>query len=140
MENTKMEQHVPIPIEGLLIKWVDLNIDVQNKTYSVTYELDKSIAYIKGFQLTTNRDALLYSRGTQKIEVNKVEIVPEGYESKQLYSTPNVPVNERFFQRGGKVPVGNGQVKFEYTDTNDATVQFEPYRVRLILDCVVKGF
>lgn len=129
-----------IPIEGLLLKWVDISVGIQNKTYSVIYELDKSIAFVKGFQITTDRDSLVYGRGTVKIEVNKQEVVPEGYEAKQLYSTPNVAVNERFFIRGGRIPAGNGQVKFEYTDTNDASLQFEAYRVRLILDCVVKGF
>jgi hypothetical protein len=136
MENAESK----VPIEGLLLKWVDISVTVQNKAYSVIYELDKSIAFIKGFQLTTDRDALLYGRGSVKIEVNKQEVVPEGYEAKQLYSTPNVAVNERFFVRGGRVPVGNGQVKFEYTDTQDATLQFEPYRIRLIMDCVVKGY
>jgi hypothetical protein len=136
MEHTNGET----PIEGLLLKWVDITVVMQNKTYSVTYELDKSIAFIKGFQLTTDRDTLLYGRGTIKLEVNKQEIVPEGYEAKQLYSTPNVAVNERFFTRGGRIPVGNGQVKIEYTDTQDASLQFEQYRIRLIMDCVVKGF
>ncbi len=135
MENAKNE----IPIEGLLLKWVDIAVTVQNKTYSVIYELDKSIAYVRGFQITSDHDSLVYGRGTIKIEVNKQEVVPEGYEAKQLYSTPNVAVNERFFIRGN-VPAGNGQVKFEYTDTNDASLQFEAYRVRLTLDCVVKGF
>jgi hypothetical protein len=136
MEDVKKE----VPIEGLLLKWIDIAVTAQNKTFSVTYELDKTVAFIKGFQLTSDKDAILYSRGTIKIEVNKQEVVPEGYEAKQLYSSPNVAVNERFFIRGGRVPVGNGQVKFEYTDTQDSSVQFEPYRIRLYLDCVIKGF
>ena len=129
-----------IPIEGVLLKWVDILVTAPDKNYSVTIELDKTIAYIKGFQLTSNRDNLMYARGSQKIEVNRTEIVPEGYESKQLYSTANVAVNERFFRRGGRVPVGNGQVKIDYKDTSDAVAPFEPYRVRLNLDCIVKGF
>ncbi len=136
MEDSRNE----VPIEGLLYKWVDIAVTAQNKTYSVIYELDKTIAFIKGFQISSDRDAVMYSRGTVKIEVNKQEIVPEGFEAKQLYSSPNVAVNERFFIRGGRVPAGNGQVKFEYTDTSDTSVQFENYRVRLYLDCVVKGF
>ncbi len=136
MENANKD----VPIEGLLLKYVDLLVTAADKTYTVTYELDKTIAFITGFQLTSNRDNLLYSRGTQKIEVNRMEIVPDGYESKQLYSTANVAVNERFFRRGGRVPVGNGQVKFSYTDTSDASASFEPYRVRLTLDCIVKGY
>jgi hypothetical protein len=129
-----------IPIEGLLLKWVEVFITEPDKTFAATLDLDKTIAFIKGFQLTSSRETLMYSRGTQKIEVNRLEIVPEGYESKQLYSTGNVPVNERFSHRGGRVPVGNGQVKIEYKDTSDAIAPFEPYRVRLNLDCVVKGY
>ena len=129
-----------VPIEGALLKWVDVLVTAPDTTYSVSYELDKTIAFIKGFQLTSSRDNLMYIRGTQKIEVNRMEIVPEGYESKQLYSTANVAVNERFFRRGGRVPVGNGIVKIEYKDTTDAAAPFEPYRVRLNLDCIVNGY
>lgn len=135
-----MEQtnHSAIPITGLTYKWIDIQVTDPDKTYSVTYELDKTIAFVTGIKLSSNMEPLLYSRGSQKIEINRQEVIPEGYESKNLYNTANVSVNQRYLRRGGKIVAGNGQVKFEYKDTSDNITQFTPYRVRLDLDCELK--
>ncbi len=127
-----------IPISGLLYKWFDILVTEADKTYSVTYELDKTVAYITGIGLDTNREKLLYQRGTQKIEINRQEIVPEGFLSKRLYHLPTIEAHLRFLRRGGKIPVGNGIVKVDYKDTSDALAPFEPYWIRITLDCILK--
>lgn len=127
-----------IPISGLLYKWFDIQVTEADKTYSVTYELDKTVAYITGIGLDTNREKLLYQRGTQKIEINRQEIVPEGFPSKRLYHLPTIEAHLRFLRRGGKIPVGNGIVKVDYKDTTDVLAPFEPYWIRVTLDCILK--
>lgn len=133
-----MEQNKDISISGLSYKWFFIQVTDPDKTYSVTYELDKTIAFVAGIGLDSNREKLLYQRGTQKIEINKQEIVPEGFLSRRLYHLPSIESHKRFLRRGGKIPVGNGIVKVEYKDTSDALAPFEPYWVLVTLDCILK--
>ncbi len=121
-------------------KRFDLQVPQAGATVTETFELEKSIVAIKGLLLTSDRDDLLYYQGSQRIEINKEEIFPEGYESKLLMSGINVNPNKRYYDLGNKNP-GNGQVKIEYTDTPNAqqTQQVQPsYRVSLYLDCVME--
>ncbi len=126
-----------INIAGILKKRFDMQITAADKTYSQTFELDKTIAFVKGVLLTSSRDDLMYYRGTQKVEVNRQEVFPEGYESKLLQCGVNCPVNQRYYLTGN-LPIGNGLVKIEYKDVSDARAPFEPYRVSLYLDCELK--
>jgi hypothetical protein len=116
-------------------KRFDITIDAANQTYSKTFELDKTIVAVKGVLLTADRDEQLYFRGSQKIEINKEEFFPEGYESKLLMSGINVPPNGRYCLIGD-VPPGNGIVKVDYKDADDGRTVFAAYRVSLYLDCV----
>ena len=125
-------------ISDLSYKWFDIMVTDSGKTYTVTYELDKTISFITGIGLDSNREKLMYARGTQKIEVNRQEVVPEGFLSRRLYHLPSIEAAKRFLRRGGKIPVGNGIVKVDYTDTPDTTAPFEPYWVRVTLDCLLK--
>ncbi len=127
-----------IPISGLLYKWFDIQVTEPDKTYSVTYELDKTVGFVTGIGLDTNREKLMYQRGTQKIEINRQEIVPEGFLSKRLYHLPTIEAHLRFLRRGGRIPVGNGIVKVDYKDSTDALAPFEPYWIRITLDCIIK--
>lgn len=115
-------------------KRFDIQIILPNKTVSKTFELDKNIKFVKGALVTSDRDDLLYFRGTQKIEINKEEFFPENYESKLLMSGVNVPPKQRYYDLGNINP-GNGSVKIEYTDLEDIRTAFMPYRVSLYLDC-----
>lgn len=115
-------------------KRFDLQVEEANSTVSQTFELDKNIVSIKGVLLTSSNDELLYYRGSQKIEINKEEIFPENYESKLLMSGINVSPCKRFYNLGS-FPPGNGSVKIDYKDTDDARTSFQPYRVSLYLDC-----
>ena len=135
MENNTTLQ---IPITGLLYKWFVINVTAPDKEYSVSYELDKTIGFITGIALDSNREKLLYQRGSQRIEVNRQEIVPEGFLSKRLYHLPSIEAHKRFLRRGGKIAVGNGIVKVDYKDTSDALAPFEPYWVLVTLDCIIK--
>ena len=115
-------------------KRFDIKIIQANSTVSGTFELDKTITKVQGVLITSERDDLLYYRGSQRIEINKEEYFPEEYESKLLMSGVNVAPKQRYYDLGG-VPTGNGRVKITYKDTDDNRTTFDPYRVSLYLDC-----
>lgn len=119
-------------------KRFDLKVTESGKPVSQTFELDKTIKSVKGVLLTSDKDDLLYYRGSQKIEINKEEYFPENYESKLLMSGINVPPRLRYYDLGGINP-GNGSVKLSYQDTEDGRTNFVPYRVSLYLDCEMEA-
>jgi hypothetical protein len=115
-------------------KRFDLPIEVPGKVFIRNFELDKTIKAVKGVLVTSDKDDLLYYRGSQKIEINKEELFPENYESKLLMSGINVPPRQRYFDLG-KINPGNGSVRVTYSDTEDGRTPFSPYRVSIYLDC-----
>jgi hypothetical protein len=117
-------------------KRFDIKITQPNTSVIDTFELDKSIVKINGLLITSDKDDLLYYRGTQKIEINKEEFFPDQYESKLLMSGINVAPKQRYYDLGG-VPPGNGLVKISYVDSDDGRTEFVPYRVSLYLDCEI---
>ena len=119
-------------------KRFDLLIDSPDKQYSKSFELDKNVTAVHGLLFASDRDDLMYYRGSNKVEINSDEIFPEGYETKLLMSGLNVSPNDRFYNVGG-IPPGNFKVKVEYRDTADARLAFVPYRVSLYLDVEIKS-
>jgi hypothetical protein len=119
---------------NIIKKRYDLQISSPERIFSQTFELDKNIISIKGILLTSNKDDLLYYRGSQRIEINKFELFPENYESKLLMSGINLSPSLRYYDLG-TVPVGNGQLKVEFKDSLDSRTFFEPYRVTVYLSC-----
>ena len=115
-------------------KRFDISVTEADKTITKTFELDKTIARIHGVLFTSDKDDLLYYRGSQKLEINKQEVFPEDYESKLLMTGINVAPNRRYYDVGD-LPAGNGNVKVDYKDTGDGRTTFEPYRVSVYLLC-----
>ena len=115
-------------------KRFDVQITEAKSTVTKAFELDKNIKAVKGVLVTSDKDDLLYYRGTQKIEINKEEYFPENYESKLLMSGINVSPKARYYDLGNVNP-GNGIVKLIYTDSEDGRTVFTPYRVSLYMDC-----
>lgn len=114
-------------------KRYDIDVATANELHTKTFELDKTVEKIHGILFASDRDDLMYYRGSGKIEINSEEIFPEGYETKLLMSGLNVSPNDRFYNLGG-VPPGNFKVKVEYRDMPDTRLLFTPYRVSLYLD------
>lgn len=115
-------------------KRFDVQITESKSTVNKTFELDKNIKAMKGVLVTSDKDDLLYYRGTQKIEINKEEYFPDNYESKLLMSGINVSPKQRYYDLGNVNP-GNGIVKVSFTDHEDGRTVFTPYRVSLYVDC-----
>lgn len=121
----------------LIKKRYDILVSGDNKTITKTFELDKNIKSVKGVLVTSDKDDLLYYRGTQKIEINSEEYFPENYESKLLMSGVNVAPKQRFYDLEN-VPAGNGIIKMSYTDADDGRTLFEAYRVSLYVNCEIE--
>lgn len=119
-------------------KRFDITVTEAGKTVSQTFELDKTIKSVRGILLTSDKDDLLYYRGSQKIEINKEEYFPENYESKLLMSGISVPPKQRYYDLGGVNP-GNGSVKITFQDTEDLRTNFLRYRVSIYLDCEMEA-
>jgi hypothetical protein len=120
----------------LIKKRFDVYVTEPNKNFSKSFDLDKTIQNVKGILFTSDKDDLLYYRGSQKVEINKQEIFPENYESKLLMTGINVAPNQRYYDIGN-VAVGNGVVKVEYKDSDDSRTLFENYRVSIYLLCEI---
>lgn len=114
-------------------KRFDLAVTNDNVVHSKTFELEKKVTKIHGLLFTSDRDDLLYYRGSAKVEINRQEIFPEGYESKLLMTGINVSPDTRYYNLGGIEP-GNGNIKVEYKDTDTSVIAFAPYRVSLYVD------
>lgn len=119
-------------------KRFDIRITANNQSISKSFELDKNIVAINGLLLTSDKDDLLYYRGSQKIEINGEEYFPDQYESKLLMSGINVSPKQRYYDLGGVSP-GNGTIKLSYQDTEDGQALFLPYRVSLYVDCSIES-
>ena len=118
-------------------KRYDIEVSAANPIHTKTFELDKTVTKVHGVLFASDRDDLMYYRGSGKVEINSEELFPEGYETKLLMTGLNVSPNDRFYNLGGIAP-GNFKVKVEYKDTADARLQFVPYRVSIYLDVETK--
>ena len=119
-------------------KRFDIDVTAENAVTSKTFELDKNVEKINGCLFTSNRDDLVFYRGTAKVEINSDEIFAEDYETKLLMSGLNVSPNDRYYTLGG-IPPGNFKLKVDYKDTPDARLAFTAYRVSLYLDLEIKA-
>lgn len=124
-------------MKQIIKKRFDIIVSEAKMTVKEQFELDKNVTRITGILLTSDREDLLYHRGSQKIEINNEEIVPEKYESKLLLSGMNVSPNERFYKINNTA-TGNRLLKMEYTDTDDGRSYFSIYRVSIYVECEIE--
>ncbi|MBL4862068.1 MAG: hypothetical protein JKY09_03505, partial [Crocinitomicaceae bacterium] len=92
------------------------------------FQLDNNAEIVYGLAITSDSEASLYYRGTQKIQINDRELLPEGFESKLLMTGLSVAPNDRMIKTG-IVKTGNGRVEVWFTDLDHPRQRFAPYRV-----------
>jgi hypothetical protein len=114
----------------------DIKVTKENEVVKGTFELDKNANYVKGILITSDRDELLFYRGTQKIQLNDRELFPEDFESRLLMAGLNVAPDERAITLGD-IESGNGRLEVWYKDADHANTQFLPYRVSIYIFSVV---
>jgi hypothetical protein len=126
-------------IKGMITKFIkkpySFLVDAPDASYLKRFELDKNVKLVRGIVITSNKDHLLYYRGSQKIEISGTEIFPDEYESKLLMSGIGVAPDEKYADLGDEVLAGNGEVKVLYKDTSNSSAVFEPYKVSIYLIC-----
>jgi hypothetical protein len=115
---------------NIIEKRFDIQVAQRGQTVTGKFELDKMAKVIKGIKVTSDREDLLFYRGTQKIEINGKERFEENYESKNLQSSLNVDVNCRY-KNMHDAETGNGLIVMTYIDNQHPLYAFSPYRVSL---------
>ncbi len=122
---------------NLIKERFDLTISAEDQTFKDSFELDKNAKRLIGIALTSDRDDLMFYRGSQKILLNDIELFPEGFESKLLLSGLNVAPDCRMITVG-ELETGNGKVDISYTDKPHDLARFVPYRVTIYTFCIVE--
>lgn len=122
---------------NLIKERFDINVATAGNTFKGEFELDKNANFLLGIAITSDRDDLLFYRGSQKILLNDMELFPEDFESRLLLSGLNVSPDERMITLG-KLPTGNGKLDISFKDTNHPETTFTPYRVSFYAFSVVK--
>ncbi len=115
----------------------DISVTSANESFKGEFELDKNANFLLGIALTSDRDDLLFFRGSQKMLLNDIELFPEGFESKLLLSGLNVAPDERMITLG-EIATGNGKLDILYKDSNHVNAAFTPYRVTIYTFSIVE--
>ncbi len=113
----------------IIEKRFNIQVTEAGQRVSEKFELDKNAKLITGIRLTSDREDLLFYRGTQGIEINGKSRLDEDYESRNLQSSINVNPNER--SKKMCIEPGNGIVTMTYIDNAHPLYNFSPYRVSL---------
>mgnify|MGYP001600978125 CR=1 FL=1 len=117
-----------------IYKPFSFQVNEANKTISASFELDKNIVGIKGLIVGSFRPELMYLRGSQRIEISKVEIFPDNYLTQWLMVGISTPMNDRFKKLKDVIP-GNRTVRIDYKDSDDGRTVFAPYTYYIALEC-----
>jgi len=104
-----------------------------NKTVTANFELDKNIVGIKGIIIGSFQPELMYLRGSQRIEISKVEIFPENFLTQYIMIGVATPMNNRFKNLKDIIP-GNRTVRVDYKDSDDGRTIFRPYTYHFALE------
>ena len=115
----------------------DIEIDSANQTHKGEFELDKNARFVAGILITSNRDDLMFYRGTQKIQINDKEIIPEDFESKLLMAGINTVPDDRMIDLGD-LPSGNQKLEVWYKDEDHVMADFTSYRVSIYVFSKIK--
>ena len=115
---------------GVIKERFDIQVTSANTVTKGEFELDKNALRVMGFAITSDRDDLVFYRGSQKIQLNDNELFPEDFESKLLMTGLNVPPNDRMIKIGN-VESGNRRLEVWFKDSDTASVPFTPYRVSI---------
>ena len=122
----------------LVDKVYSFTVESECQTINKKFDLDKNVKLVNAILLSSDQPISLFYRGTQRIEISGDEIFPEDYESKLLMSGISVPPDQKYRTLGNGVVAGNGEVKIQYKDGSNGNVSFCPYKVTIVLQCVMK--
>jgi hypothetical protein len=102
------------------------------------FDLDKNVKVVHGIAISSDKPNLLFYRGSQRIELSGDELFPEDYESKMFMSGMAVAPDDKYKSLGNGVVAGNGELKFQFKDSDNANAPFASYKVIITLLCEMK--
>lgn len=111
----------------------DVEITTAGQSVKKTFELDKSMKTVTHYTVLSNREDLMYYRGSFGLEINKDEVVAEGYSVKKIFCWPSVAADLRL-KTIGRRETGSGLINFQYSDKSDGLTTFAPYTVTLSVE------
>jgi len=124
--------------QKIIRKRFDIQVAALGDLVKKDFQLEKTINKITALTVTSDRDDLLFYRGSQKIEINGAEIFPDGYESKLLLSGISLAPNDRYYTLlESEGEIGNGIISLSYQDTDHPLAPFAAYRVSLYIEAEV---
>lgn len=115
-------------------KLYQFSVDAEGQPVNRKFDLDKNTEAVLGLLMSSDNPALLFYRGTQRIELSGEELFPEGYESKLLMSGIAVAPDQRYKlldDRGHGLSPGNGELKVQYIDVVNDSMPFVAYKVQV---------
>jgi hypothetical protein len=108
----------------------DLLITSDEQTFKGEFELDKGSRFLLGISVTSDREDLLFHRGSFRMQLSDKELFPEKFEAKLLMAGLNVAPDQRMVTLG-ELPTGNGKLDVSYLDTDHSQAAFSPYRLTI---------
>lgn len=121
--------------QKIIYKRYNIDISSADSRTKTDFELDKNVETVIGLTLTSDREDMLYHRGSIRLSLNGEEVFPEGYASKLLISGLAVPPDERYYRT--ELRPGNGMITLSFEDTHHPLAPFSPYRVSLYVKCLL---
>jgi hypothetical protein len=115
----------------LLRKRFDLDITTPLLTVREEFELDKHSKRVVGILVTSDRDEMIFHRGTIGVILSGEEVIPDGHHTKLLLSGLGVAPDERFLSLD--LLPGNGVLKVAYTDNIHLAQAFVAHSVHVYL-------
>ena len=115
----------------------DVELDGQNEPFE--FSLEKNVECIRSFAITSNKDNLLFYRGSLKLEIGGIEYLCEDYEAKLLICGTNIAPNRRRYIFRTPASPGNGILKVTYKDTSHESAAFSTYRVSIYVYYDIKA-
>lgn len=116
-------------------EFLDILVTDEEGTYTQSIEVDKNVSEILGVTLTSDRDDIMWQRGSFLLKINDEEFFPDTTEAKVLVHGTQIPSHARFFDFrkiiGKAIEPGNRKVELKVTDNPNAAADFEAYKVRL---------
>jgi len=113
------------------IESFDLQVDTAGESFKKTFDLDAHTNTVIGVNITSDYDNLMFYRGSLRLSINDLEVLPEGFEAKLLMTGLNVSPNERYLYLNRES--GNNRIELRYQDTAHTNTNFSPYRVTLYI-------
>jgi hypothetical protein len=113
-------------------------VEAEGQPVNKKFDLDKNVKVVHGIAISSDRPNLLFYRGSQRIELSGDELFPEDYETKMFMSGMAVAPDNKYKTLGNGVVAGNGELKIQFKDSENANAPFVSYKVIITLLCEMK--